>query len=244
MVVLRDKASSPSFRERESRLYARVSFTFCLRPTGGPIKMPRIVYHPAPRLHPHRLVISAVRLPPAPSLPRRRSRVGTCKIRNPLRYCVSYNATNAIFVAAPLMKTAWIIPSANATLWKIGGNIAWSTSSINAVNVMPARYANSLCTLLKSTSEFYQFSLAYGPHNGRKSLSVINEVNNVAYRHGRRRRGPFNGSLVPGDINEIQRVCSSASPRFPDCIIDHELNSRTRKTVIKSLPKILSRKKW
>lgn len=139
----------------------------------------------------------------------------------------------AIFVAAPLIKTAWIIPSTNATLWKIGDNFAWSTSSINTVNVALARYANSLCTLLKSTSEFYQFSLAYGPHNGRKSLSVINEVNNVAYRHGRG-RGPFNGSLVPGDINEIQRVCSSAFPRFPECIIDHELNSRTRKTVIKN----------
>lgn len=74
--------------------------------------------------------------------------------------------------------------------------------------------------LLKSASEFYQFSLAYGPRNGRESLSVINEVNNVAYRH-ERRKGPFNGSLVPGDINEIQRVCSSV-PRFPDCIIDHD----------------------
>jgi len=117
----------------------------------------------------------------------------------------------AIFVL--LIKPAWIIPS-NATLWKIGSNFARSASSINTVNVALARYANSLCMLLKSASEFYQFSFAYGPHNGRKSLSVINEVNNVAYRH-ERRRGPFNGSLVPRDINEIQHACSSAFRAIP-----------------------------
>lgn len=133
------------------------------------------------------------------------------------------NATSAFrsnfAVASPLIKIAWIILPTNATLWKIVGNFARSASSINAVNVALVRYANSLCTLLKSASEFYQFSLAYGSHNGRKSLSVINEVNNVAYRH-ERRKGPFNGSLVPGDINEIQRVCSSTFRNSP--IVDDD----------------------
>lgn len=119
-------------------------------------------------------------------------------------------------------------------------NFAGWASSINAVNVALARYANSLCTLLKSESEFYQFSLAYGPHNGRKSLSVINEVNNVAYRH-ERKRGAFNGSLVPGDINEIQRVCSSAFRDFAIALSIRMIKFEKEKLSLKNLkPKILS----